>query len=272
METTTKTKPQWHDVIIAGKWRLNYKVRNSQGPQAFGGFHLPNYASPFDHTYVRLRNVNFQALGGYMIDSISKNFKPDDNPNQKLLISWMICHPFVNIEGVRDLDPAILKAKENNDGKITLTCLDYVEIIELDEEDYIDRIIGNLSQDKGIHAIGIKRLKYIMAQLNLPYSIPRFEADVERKALRSKLKSFVRKSIDNAKLVNSIINNIGIAKSQYEFKEMARLKLITYDNGLYKFNNVPLGESFETVELFFENHPEVRTAAVNKLYKILEPK
>lgn len=273
MSTETKKKAEWHDVVIGGKWRLTYKVRNSQGPQAFGGFHLPNYNSPFDHTYVRLRNVNFQAMGGYMIDSIVKDFKPDDDPNQKLLLNWMICHPWVNLQGVKEVDQRILdhKAKDGkNDGKITLTCLDYLEVSGLEDENYIDTVIGNLSQDKGIHSVGMKRLRYIMAQLDLPYAIPRFEPDVEKKALRSKLKTFVRKSMENAKIVNNIIHDIDPAKVRYEFKEMARTKVLVFSNGVYKFNNVPVGDNFETTEVFFNNHPEVRVSAINKLYKILE--
>ena len=267
----TKSKPKWHEVNIAGRWRLTYNVRNNLGPEAFGGYHLPNYESPFDHTTVRLRNVNFTNLGGYLIDSIVKDLAPDKDPNIKLLLNWMIAHPEVKLKGIPDVPAEILENKKDN-SQITLECRDYLEISHLDEEDYIDKVIGNLSQDKGVHAVGYDRLRYVLAQLDLPYSIPRFEKDVEKKALRSNLKRYARQSMENARLVNSILNNIDIAKSKFEFKEMTRLHVLEFSNGLYKYNNVALGDNYDTVEVFFTNHPEVRTSSVGKLYKLLESK
>lgn len=265
----TQNKPKWHEVNIAGRWRITYVVRNNLGPEAFGGFHLPNYKSPYDFTEVRLRNVNFQSLGGYLLDAIVKDFHPDTDPNQKLLLNWMIAHPLVKLKGVPNVDKEILDTKKEN-SQITLECRDYLEIENLDEEDFIDKVVGNLSQDKGVHAVGYDRLRYVLAQLDMPYSIPRFEKDVEKKALRSNLKRFARSSKDNAQKVSDILNNIDTAKSKFEFKEMARLRVLDFANGLYKYNNVALGDSYDTVEVFFTNHPEVRTSAVGRLYKLLE--
>ena len=49
-----------------------------------------------------------------MIDRTLKVFEPEEDENQKLLISWLICHPEVIIEGVKDLDEEILKKKKGN--------------------------------------------------------------------------------------------------------------------------------------------------------------
>jgi hypothetical protein len=81
-------KPQaWHTIDIKGKWKLVYRVGNSQGSSAFGGYHLGTYSNPFNGQKTFLRNVDNQALQGIMIDKIVRILKPEENENEKLLIS-----------------------------------------------------------------------------------------------------------------------------------------------------------------------------------------
>lgn len=263
------TKVKWHNVDIAGKWKLVYKTSNTQGPQAFGGKHLGLYKSPFDRTAVYLRDVNYTKMKGFMIDSLKMDFTPDTNPDHKLLISWLICHPEVKVVGVKNLPEEILRAKDGTN-KIHLICEDYLEMEQIDDEDFIDKVIGILSLDTGKYALGLAKIRYIMAELGFTYYVARYEGDAEKKVLRTKLKTYVRKSIENAKQVSEIINNLDGAKDSFEFKEMVRLKVLEMSNGLYKFNNAPCGDSFERVNAFFNNHPEVKASAIERLYKLIE--
>jgi len=267
METTIR-KPQWHTVNITGRWRLIYKVRNSQGPEAFGGKHLGLYKSPFDGTTVYRRSVDNKPLSGFMMDRLGIDLFPDTNSDHKLLINWLICHNEVNVEGVKDLDEKIIKSKIDN--RVFLKCLDYIEMEEIDEEDYIDRVIGRLSLEGGKMSIGLDKLKHIMASLGLPYSDPRFTGQAEKKSLRTKLKRFTRNSIDNAKKVSEAILNLDESKSLFNFKEMVRLNVLEDYGGLYKFNNIPVGTSYEKVQSFFVDHPEIKSEALEKLYSMIK--
>lgn len=266
METTTK-KQTWHDLEIKGNYRLIYKVGNSQGPSAFGGFHLPIYANPFTGQKTFLKNADGKPMNGYMIDKIAKMLHPDNDINQKYLVSWLICHPEVKLEGFKDVAPKILEKKKSS--KITLICLDVNELDKFQEEDYIDKTIGVLSLDIGTHSVSLLKLRYIMAYLGLPYREPRYEEKGEKSALRSKLKSFVRSSYENAQAVNEAIDKIEDAQNIFEFKELIRTKTITLENGVYQFNRAPIGTDFSGVNSFFENHPEVKTEVLSKLYKKL---
>jgi len=264
METTTK-KQTWHDFDIKGNYRLVYKVGNSQGPSAFGGYHLPVYANPFTGQKTFLKNADGKPMNGHMIDKIATKLHPDNDVNQKYLVSWLICHPEVNLEGFKDVPQKILDKKKTS--KITLICLDVNELDKFQDEEYIDKTIGQLSLDFGTHSISLIKLRYIMAYLDLAYREPRYEEKGEKSALRSKLKSYVRSSYENATNVNQAIEKIEDAQNVYEFKELVRTKTITLENGVYKFNRAPLGTNFDGVNAFFENHPEVRTEALAKLYK-----
>jgi len=270
-ELLAERKPKvWHDVQIKGQWRLVYRVDNSQGVTAFGGYQLPIYANPFTGEKTYLRDVDRRALTGYMIDRIVKVLNPDESENDRLLISWLICHPEVTVMNVKGLDPIILKKKISD--KITLVNLDFEEADKLDEEDYIDKLIGLLSLDNGTKAIGLVKLRYIMAHCGLSYREPRFEQDgeAEKKALRSRLKNYARKSIENAREINDVLSHMNDAQDTYEFKEMVRLKVLEFVNGVYKIGGVPAGTSQETVTVFFTNHPEVKTEALSQLYRKLK--
>lgn len=264
METVTKQKT-WHDIEIKGRWRLIYKVGNSQGPSAFGGYHLPVYPNPFTGQKTFLKNADGRPLNGYLIDRIMKIYHPENDVNENYLINWLICHPEVKIEGIKDVDPKILAKKKAS--KITLVCLDVNELDKFEEEDYQDKLIGLLSLDLGKNMISLIKLRYIMAYIGIAYREPRFEEKGEKSALRSKLKSYVRSSYENAQAVNDAIDNIDMAQNVYEFKELVRTKILVLSNGVYKFQNATVGTNFDTVSSFFENHPEVKTEALSKLYK-----
>ena len=259
-------KPKtWHDIDIKGRWKLTYTVRNSQGPSAFGGYHIGTYPNPFTGEKTFLRTVDNEALRGFMMDKLGRQFLPDEDQNDKFLVSWLICSPEVKVEGVENLDPIILKKKTA--GKLTLTYLDAEQTNKLDDEDYIDKLIGILSLDKGVNALGLSKLRYVMAYLGMNYREPRFEADTEKKSLRSKLKTQARKSVAKAKEIYNAIDNMNDAQDVYEFKESVRLRIIVFTNGVYKFNGTPIGRGFDQATAFFNSHPEVKTEVLTLLYK-----
>lgn len=270
METLqSRTKKKWHNIDIQGNWILTYTVRNNMGAQAFGGVHIGTYKSPFDGSKVYRRSVDNKPLMGFMMDKLSIKLDPDNNEDHKLLISFLICSPEVQLEGFKKgtIDPIILKSKTGT--KITLTCKDYVEFEEIEEEDYIDKIIGRLSLDNGKYSIGIDRLREILAYLNMSYRDNRFKGESEKKALRSKLKTWTRKSYENAKKVQLAIDSTEEAKGRFQFKEMLKHNVIVDFGGSYKYNNIALGSSYESVSAFFDNHPEVKTEAIQELYSII---
>jgi len=267
IEQAIRAPKQWHTVEIKGNWKLTYRVGNSQGASAFGGYHLGIFANPYNGQKTFLRNVDNQSLQGLMVDKLVRTLHPDKNENEKLLISWLICHPEVTVVGVPNLDQKILNKKTK--GKLTLTYVDFEELGKLDEDDYIDKLIGLLSLDKGTNALSLSKIRYVMAYLNMPYRDGRYDAITEKKSLRSKLKTFARSGISSAKLVNKAIGDLGLAQDTYEFKELVRLRVLVFTVGIYRFNNTPIGGDMASVFTFFDSHPEVKTEALTLLYKQL---
>lgn len=261
----TQTQKTWHDVDIKGKWVLTYKVGNSQGPEAFGGYHLPVYPNPFTGQTTYLRNVDKKALNGYLIDKLAKPFDPEENPNQKLLISWLICHPEVKLKGVKNIDETILKKKITS--KITLEWINSNVMEELDQEYYQDKLIGTISADSNKGGLSLMKMRYVLAFLNLPYRDLRFAKDysAEKKSLRSKLSSTIRNSYDSAKRVGHAIDNMDSAEKAYIFKEIVRTKVIELKHGIYYYNDTPVGGNQVAVIEFMENHPELKAEIISKI-------
>lgn len=264
MEQLETQKKQWHDIDITGRWLLLYEVRNSMGPQAFGGKHIGTYESPFDKTKVYRKSVNGEPLNGYMVDKIATKLTPDTDPDHKLLISFLICSPEVQLEGIKNVNPIILAAKTGT--KLTLKCLDALELENIDDEDFIDKVISRVIIENGKDAIGIAKLRSVLAALNQPYSDSRYSGNQEAKALRSKLKSFIRKNKENAEATEKVLNDLDGSKDNLNFKEALRLRIIEDYNGVYKFNKTPLGSSPERVYAFFVNNPEVKAEILQVLY------
>jgi len=267
MEVAQKQKV-WHNVEITGRWLLTYEIKNNQGPMAFGGKHLSPYPNPYTQQKTWRKSVNGTALNGLMMDRLSKIYLPDEYPQDKLDVNWLIMHPEVKVEGVKDLDPKIVSAKTGM--QITLKCLDYVVMQDIEDEDFIDRVIGRLTLDGGTQAIGLEKLRYVLAALGQSYYDNRYEGAAEKKMLRSKLKTWTRKSIENARLVQEAIDSMDESQDNYYFKEMLRFKVLVPSNGVYKFQNTPIGANESAVNAFFSNHPDTKAAAMEALMKLLK--
>lgn len=263
-------KREWHNVDVTGRWKLTYKTTNNIGPSAFGGKHLPVYPSPFDSKKTYRRSVDDKPLKGFMMDRLSIDLFPDENLDHKHLVNWLICHPEVAVVGVPNIDSRILKKKEVC--KITLTCVDYLEISDIDEDDFIDKVNGRLSVEGGPQAVGLDRLRYILASLNMTYRNDRYEKKIEKKVLRKSLKNFVRSSVENARIVDALIEDHDNAKDHFIFKEMIRTNVIVNIGGVYKFQNTPLGITEDKTIQFLTNNPDLKISMVSELYKIINSK
>ena len=259
---------------IQGKWKLSYKPKGSNGAMGFGGLTLNEYTNPKTGQKLYRRDPSNKPLAYYMLDKIQVFLFPDTNPQDRLDIEWMIHHPEVIVEGY-DKVPIEYKRIKKKGSQITLVALDYQEMNEIEEEDFIDKLIGYISDDS-VRGLGIKKIRYILSALGKNYKDARFIDSVskEKKALRKTLKNYTRASYENAKKVKEIIDNLEEAQIGFELKEMSRLRVITSDsNGMYKFNGLPLGIGPSGILGAWQREPELKVtmlAELDKAYKIEE--
>lgn len=260
-----KSEKIWHEIEPKGRWLLSYKVTNPMGPTAFGGYHLAVYNSPYTQRKTFLKGPNEEALNGYLINQINTLLHPEENVFERNLISWLIANPEITVVGV-ELDDVCLKAKQGN--KITLTYLEGKELNEMEDEDLIDEVVALIVLDAGPNQLGLEKTRHVMAAVGLSYRDTRFdEAKQEKKALKSRLKSFVKKSVENAKIVKNAIEKLDESKEYFLFKEMLRTGVLTDKNGVYYFNNVAVGGNYLRVQQFFTDHPETKAEMLNVLLK-----
>jgi len=249
-----------------GVWKLTYKPINTLGADAFGGLTLGVYKNPKTLQDLPRMNPNGLALSYLMISKLNTLLHPDEDAQDRLDVEWLIHHPEVIVEGYTDLPEVYKKAKRSN-AQLTLTALDFQEQTEIEEEDFIDKLISKIVVDKGPQALSMKKIKYILAELDKAYIDTRFISNpaVEKKALKSSLKTYVKKSYDNAKKVSAILDHIETAKTTYELKEMIRLRIITESNGMFKYQNIPLGVSIIGVISAWEKEPELKMSMIREL-------
>jgi len=255
-----------------GVWELKIKISNTQGTKAFGGRRLNTYIHPLTGLRVPLIDLDNQETLGFMIDKPTVRLYPDTNPMDRRNVDWLISHPEVGVEGI-DLT-SLIKAKKISNPSITLKNVDRQELSVIDDQDTIDVVIGKLSDDNPKTGISLERLRYLLAYFNLPYFDARYISNktTEKKILRQKIKVFARGKDAagnlNATLIDEVLNEIDNLKYSYEFKEMLRFDIIRESNGIYKFNNVPIGSNENTVIQWLKNNLEI----YNEMSGILYPK
>jgi len=259
---------------MQGVWELKIQISNSQGTKAFGGRRLTTYIHPLTGTRIPLVDLDGQPTLGYMIDKPTMRLMPDTYPMDRRIVDWLICHPEVDVEGIELTDK--IKSKKLSNPSISLKNVDRQELSLIDDQDTIDVVIGKLSDDNPKTGISLERLRYLLAHFNLPYFDARWikNKTTEKKILRQKIKLFARAKSPsgelNALLIDELLTDIDNLKYGYEFKEMLRYDIIREANGIYKFNNVPIGSNENSVISWLKNNLEIYAEMVSALYPKLK--
>lgn len=268
----SKIKTLKNQEYLNGRWELTYKLVNSEGERGFSGKTISVYTDAITGKARFLYDLDGNILNGFLIDRVKKIYKPSEDPLHRNIIDWLIGHPEVGIEeGHVKIDSRYQKRKDGNP-RIKLVNLDHIETVDLEEEDYIDKLIGRVSLDSGTLSIGLDKLRFILSAIDRPY----FEAkhmnnpSKEKQFLRKSLKDFIRSSFKNAELVNQVLDDLSAAKLRYEIKELKRLEILDFVNGMYKYHGQPIGSSVESVIKYFGMNIELHEEIMTILYDALK--
>jgi hypothetical protein len=257
---------------IRGVWQLKYSLTNPLGTQGFSGRMIGPYTHPVSGRVAQLVLPDNGVQVGFFIGDVIMNFYPEKNRRDAAIVDWLVAHPEVGIQNNQTkLADGFLSGKKSNP-RITLVNLDHQDMTEIDNEEFIDLLVGTISLDTGSKAIGLEKLRFILSKLNLSYREAKFISDpaVEKKHLRKKLKTYIRKDIKNAKEVEQILDNMENAKKVYEIKELMRVGLLEKKGGMYFYEGNPLGSSYEFIIEFFNKNEEFYAEVTQKLYAILK--
>ena len=269
---TMKAKTVQNEGLIKGKWQLTYKLVNNLGKEGFSGKLISSYTDPFNSTARHLFSPDGNFMSGYFIDRTVKILNPESEPWHATLIDWLLGHPEVGIDNNQvKLDSKYI-AKKISNPRIKLVNLDHQDVTDLDEEDYIDKLIGKLSLEGGPQSISLEKFRFILSKLGLEYRIEKYITvpKVEKQKLRKKLKDFARSSKEAAEKIYAVIENLEEAKYQYEIKEMVRLGLISNNNGMFTCKGNPIGISTESIIKYFINTPDFYAMLKEELYTALK--
>lgn len=269
METTTKEKrtPVVRDSKkLFGNWRLTYKLTNPMKSAGFGGRLLSPYNDPISGKQRVLVDVNGNVKVGYFIERETTILNAS-NINERIDLDFLIGHPEIGIQNNQThIDGAYMATKDDNP-RITLTNLDYENIQDLEDDEYIDRLVGRLVQDTGTQAVSLEKLRWVLARLNMSYKDAKYYGDnkIEKSKLRDVLRRYVRTSMKNAEEVNAVLDDLDTAKYVYEIKELIDQKVLVFSNGYYKYETLPVGITIDSVIETFQKDPDLYVAILAKL-------
>jgi len=271
METTEGIKKIQRTIdksLLTGMWRLKYVLVNRMGLGGFSGRMLTVYTDPLTGASRWLYDLNGQKQNGYMIEKQVTIFDPENDMQHRNELDWLIGHPDVWVEQDQTKLHDRYMQKKNENSRIKLVNLDHQAIENLDEEDYIDKLVGRIVAEGGKEAIGIKKLRFILAKLNFEYYDAKYITNpaIEKAKLRKRLKDFVRRGMKEANKVQDIIDNLQDAQFEYEIKEMVRHEVLHISNGMYKYESVPIGIATESVIKYFLNNPDFYAEVTKALY------
>lgn len=257
--------------LLNGVWRLNFKTINRLGPAGFGGYMLSSYKDPVTGMPRHLYNEEGNLSPGYFIETLTTILKPEEDAFHRNLVDWLVGHPQVGVEkNHAKVNPKYLATKDDNP-RITLINLDHEDISELEEEDYIDKLVGRIVLDGGPNAISLEKLRFVLSRLEMVYRDEKYITNpkIEKEKLRQRLKKYARSSYENAQKINKVLDDLDTAKYIYQIKELNRLGIFNISNGMIKYNGNPLGTSMESVIKYFNDnidfYKEIESVLYNRL-------
>lgn len=270
METQAKKATlKLHD--LKGEWLLEYNVTNRRGIEAFGGVGLSSYRDPATGKEVPLLTPNNRIVSTYMVDQISKKIYPSKNMQDRINLNWLLRHPEVKLIGIKDIvEQRFLNIKSGN--KITLVNLTVEQVAKIDNEDYIDKLIGEISITDGPKSFKLQTVRNILATLNITYKLKGYKENPkgERKLLRKKLKDYVRSSMTNARKVEKLIDKKEEIQINYDIKELMSVGLIVESNGMFKIDGTPIGVTTKEIITYFNNNADLKLTLMAKYHNIKE--
>lgn len=268
METTEKEQKKILSTgRINGTWQLTYSLINDLGIDGFSGRMLSSYIDPLTGRERFLVNLDGRRELGFWIDKQQMNLFPTNNPWHARVIDWLVGHPEVGIEVAQTELAAQYMSRKSSNPRIKLLNLDHQDIEYLEEEDFVDKLVGTISMDTGQKAISLEKLRWVLAKMNYEYRNAKYinNPKIEKQKLRQTLKKFIRSSYENAQKVDAILEKLEEAKFAYEIKEMLRVAVMTNSGGMFMFQGNPLGTSFESLVAYFNNNPELYADLLGQL-------
>lgn len=253
---------------IKGTWKLTYKLSNPNGVAGFTGRHLTGYPDRVTGKERHLFDMNGTLVPSFAINKQVEYFNPEKDPYHAEILDWLIGHPQVGLPGVKLGIPNGYYASKRTNPPITLINMDHEIVEDLEEEGFIDKLCGMISQDSGPNAISVKKIRMVLAKLDMQYYELKYltEPAIESSKLRKKLKDFCRVSYENAKKVADIFDNLEDAKLELEIRELIRKELVTNNNGMFMYQNNPIGVGTESIKKRFRNDPDFYARLMEDLY------
>ncbi len=257
------------ELIGGGMWKLTYSLQNTQGVAAFSGKLLSSYADAITGKDRILFDVNGEYMMGFMMDATLKLIDPATNMWNTTLLDWLIGHPQIGVQGIK-IDEAYAAVKNTNP-RFKLINLNEQEVETIEDNDIIDRMIGTLVA-VGPKALSLLKLRYILAGLNMSYMEFKHikKPIIEKKVLTNTIKTYVRQGTEQTAKVQNVLDHLEDAQWSYELRELLRYKYIVKTNGSYKYNNIPLGISPESIINWFKQNADVYDALQEELFARLK--
>lgn len=257
---------------LNGIWKLTYKLTNRLQEGGFSGRLLSSYTDVLTGAPRHLFNEHGIMMPGYYIEKQITTFEPNKKPMDRNIVDWLLGHPEVGIEGSQIGATDEFMKKKMSNPRVTLTNMEHQELSHIDDEDFIDRVIGRIVAVGGPGALSLDKVRFILSSLNLSYFDMKYikDKETERKILNKRLKAYARKSILCSKQIEKILDDLENAKYEYEIKEMVRKQIIYIANGMYKYEGNPLGTSLNSVTEYFTKSPDFYADLASKLYQKLK--
>lgn len=238
-----------------GRWKLEVLIERKEDLEKFSLLSLDPYIHPVAGKKY-LPNIEGQPAPFFIIDKILTRFNPEDNPLETKILDWLISHPKVDVPGMK-LDERV----KNNKSKplVRLVNLDAQDISEMEESNVVDQMLGRLSFDTGVYAIGLEKLRYISADIGKPYKDRRYakNANTEKNYLRKAVKDYVRRGKEEAQHVIDLVNNIENARRSFILKVLLEYGLVVKEYSIYKFEGKVIGSTFDSCVEFLAKTPDV---------------
>lgn len=190
-----------------------------------------------------------------IIDKLVVSFNPDRNEIDLHNITAFINHPDVKLDGFSDqehMELVRMNLKKSNP-KFTLTNIDRVSDEKFDEEVKLIQLRGKLFSVT--NPLTIEMLVHLCSSFGIAYKTDISDAERYRKFLLKKIDSYIQVNSENRTAFVDAVDNMKLTEMVYYINEFEAAGIVSYQSGIYKIQDTPVGASRAKLIQYFEQNP-----------------
>ena len=192
---------------------------------------------------------------------------PDNSEIDRLNVSSLMKNNNVKLFGMSDSEHKSLVSKglKKSNPRFMLKSLNHASSKKFDQTKSLIKARFVLYDDNS--NLDKQKLIWLCSYFGIPYRNDISDVKKYKENLVNRLDKFIQKSQENIDLFLKTLDEIKSIEVNYYITELMRMGIVSFYNGIYKFEDRPIGATVKDIISFLESSPTLYESMKKKVFE-----